>query len=163
MPKNPTKAKTKSGAKPGMKRVELDKDAQLRLIDWLTGDETGTSSISIVKVLVIGQRSGPDLSHPWDASDFGRCHALLTAVPELRKHLPKMAKISPEWKELVRIWDELTDLYNSRRARVRTFVMYDTMKAALAKAEAEKAKRRKAAAAATAKASKAAYAAAQNA
>lgn len=58
---------------------------------------------------------GWDYASPWprDAGDFGRCVALLDAVPCLRPHVGRMAAHGREWAALAAAWDELESLYRA--------------------------------------------------
>lgn len=91
---------------------------------WLASDDTGFSSRELADCLVRhaydGEKAMPAIPvgdpenrpHvPYDPGDFGRCVRLLEACPDLRKHLPKAAELSPVWAALVASWDELEALY----------------------------------------------------
>jgi len=52
-----------------------------------------------------------DGSHPYDPSDFNRCLLLLDAVPEIRRHMDKVAEISDAWARLVERWDEVEQCF----------------------------------------------------
>lgn len=130
------------------KFMKLSLEGSRALTRWLCSDDTGVSSETIVRVLVLGMKPNHSYSHPSDNWDFGRCHRLLKAVPELRPHLHKMAKVSREWKELVKIWDELTDLHKKGKKEVHAIAVYRAMKTAIRKAEAAREKRAIASAAA---------------
>ncbi len=99
-----------------------------RLAEWLLCGETGLSSRTIALVLS-GIRSGMKESCAWkrkwqcmppgDASDFGRCAALLEFIPEWRGRMDEVAREFPgtAWERLVDRWDELTLLWEAGRAR----------------------------------------------
>ena len=78
-------------------------------IEWLLGDDTGTSSQTILAVMTGSKIECVDV--PLDRADFGRCHRLLVHFPEWRARLPEVANRYPEWAPLVRDWDALTALY----------------------------------------------------
>lgn len=80
--------------------------AQQKTIDWLANGETGISSKTMAFWLAFDVKMS-DASHPLDPTDFDRCLRLLDAVPEMRPHLPRMAKVSPQWARLVKHWDEV--------------------------------------------------------
>lgn len=67
-------------------------------------------------------------SHPRDPSDFRRCMGLLEAVPDMRKHLSAMAKVSAVWAALVARWDELERLYAEESPSGRCPKMYALMR-----------------------------------
>lgn len=94
---------------------------ETRRLIWLTGDDTGISSETIVAYLALGYLpSGRRGSHPHDPDDLGRCVRMLERLPELRPRLGEMSALSPAWAALVAHWDELEALYReeepSRRA-----------------------------------------------
>ena len=83
---------------------------------WSRSDDTGQSSKAMAHHLA--PMAGLDTYHvnepkarPYDSADFGRCVRLLDAVPELRRHLLRMAEVSPQWAALVENWEELENLY----------------------------------------------------
>lgn len=90
-----------------------------RAYRWLTGGDTGTSSLTIFAVMTGDDRvplhGNPRV--PLDPSDFGRCHRLLAVIPEWRARLPEVAARYPEWTALVREWDRLDALYERERKR----------------------------------------------
>lgn len=89
------------------------------LAAWLASDDTGISSLTMAAVMYQDGklRSDPkQWCHPWDVSDFGRCHRFLEAVPGSRDLLPKMRDISPVWAALVDHWDQITTLYLEEKA-----------------------------------------------
>jgi hypothetical protein len=81
-------------------------------LEWLRGDDTGTSSRTIWSVMmrrnILGS-FGADVPH--DGADFGRCHRLLQAFPEWKRRLPEVVKRYPAWAALVEHWDEVERLY----------------------------------------------------
>jgi hypothetical protein len=78
---------------------------------WITGNDTGTSSKTIWSVFVTGKPpvGGGDI--PLDPSDFGRCYRLLLLAPEWRQRMREMTAACPNWGPLVAIWDELDAMY----------------------------------------------------
>lgn len=83
-------------------------DAAIR---WIAVGERGRSSEAMFAhlsgVRLQGQSAADMAANPGDAGDFGRCRALLEAVPELADKLPEMAKVSPVWALIVEQWPEL--------------------------------------------------------
>lgn len=78
---------------------------------WLEHGEHGSSSKAMFKRLACypnNVEAGVD--HPYDPSDFRRCHALLEMIPEWRGELERMAELSPVWRKLVENWEKLTDM-----------------------------------------------------
>ncbi len=79
---------------------------------WLASDDTGLSSKAMAHHLAGGKCPINDILHyPHDATDFGRCHRFLEAVPEARPTVGRMATLSPAWDRLALQWTQLTDLY----------------------------------------------------
>lgn len=110
-----------------------------REIAWLTGPDTGTSSLTIFSVLShghaaqgAGRRGTP--SHPHDPDDFGRCHRLLKAMPEWRSRLGEVAARYPEWAGLVREWADLERLYEEELPKGRAPKLYARMQELIAEA-----------------------------
>lgn len=79
-----------------------------RVIEWLAGGDTGTSSKAIAFWLtakVKDQRWGA--STPIDPSDLGRCLRLLEVMPEWKSRIGEMAEAGGEWPTYVKHWDEM--------------------------------------------------------
>jgi uncharacterized protein (UPF0335 family) len=96
----------------------LDQDSPA--YDYLRNHLTGASAKSIA-----GQLAGwckQDGSYPHDADDFGRCEALLDAVPEFRARLPEMAQVNAYWAELVPNWESLRGMDLERDAAIKVIV-----------------------------------------
>ena len=100
------------------------KDFQPPESRFIHGTHVGVSSKTIIAVLSKDRdvlnavqhsqtQFRPD--HPYDASDFGRCHYLLTLLPEWVERLGEVAAKYPEtkWAALVPAWPELTMLHNA--------------------------------------------------
>jgi hypothetical protein len=85
---------------------------------WLRGGDTGTSSITLCRVLA---GVGPVDREGWphDPDDFGRCYRFLKLFPHLRPRLPEVAARYPgtPWVAYVREWDRLTELYEEELPR----------------------------------------------
>lgn len=75
-----------------------------KILKWFINGETGLSSKAMAAA-VIGIKS--QKSYPHDPSDFNRCLLFLKAVPEARKHLDKVAKLSKVWKEIISHFSEI--------------------------------------------------------
>lgn len=108
-----------------------------REVAWLTGPDTGTSSLTIFSALSRGhaQKAATRRGHPslpWDPEDFGRCHRLLKVIPEWRSRLGEVAAKHPEWTALVREWDELERLYEEELPTGHAPKLYARMKALIA-------------------------------
>ena len=81
----------------------LDEDSQG--YEFLRKGVSGASAKSIAAHLGgIGKQDG---SYPHDASDFGRCEALLDMVPEFRERRGEMATVNAYWHALVMDWEGL--------------------------------------------------------
>lgn len=80
--------------------------------EWLLGNDTGISSMTIFSVMTGSNYSSPDVPH--DMGDFGRCYRLLKLFPEWRQRLPEVAAKHKKWGPMVEAWDELTAMYEAR-------------------------------------------------
>ncbi len=78
---------------------------------WLNSGDTGTSSLTIWRVL--SGETPQRASIPWDPADFGRCYRLLKVMPSWRPRLGEVAAKYPEWTPLVDAWDELTAMFEA--------------------------------------------------
>ena len=75
---------------------------------WLANGQRGISSDTIFSHLTgIDSMKGWRKDHPYDPADFRRCQLLLEAVPELVPLFPLMAEVSPAWKDLVYVWNDI--------------------------------------------------------
>jgi hypothetical protein len=77
-----------------------------RIAEWLAGDDTGSSSKSIM--LWLSSRTtdktwGADV--PRDAYDLGRCVRLLEIMPEWKARMPEMAEAGGLWATFSKHWD----------------------------------------------------------
>lgn len=98
---------------PAPKPTTLSPRSLARIGTWLTRCDTGISSKTIVAIAMGATRpNDADWDAPYDVSDFGRCVRLLHAVPELREHLPAVARRMRVWRGLVKHWDELERIYH---------------------------------------------------
>lgn len=107
-------------------------DAQLtkeqRIQQWLTTGRRGVSSNTMLQVIERIRCVNGSTSHPWDPSDFNRCHLLLQAVPELREGFPLLAATSKPWKALITHWDELTAMLLEEQRTKQYGSMYERMR-----------------------------------
>lgn len=96
--------------------TELDS----RVLDWFHQGETGASSKCMAFHLTGRSCDG---SYPHDSGDFKRCVGLLTAVPELRSLLPRMAEVNRYWAALVPTWEQIEALPSGERyAAIRQII-----------------------------------------
>jgi hypothetical protein len=95
-----------------MSKFRISQDAAHRLTQWMFSDDTGVSSETMAAVAMgVKKKDSFGNSPPWDSYDFGRCHRLLQAVPEVREVFPEIAKLSPVFAALIEQWDELSAIY----------------------------------------------------
>lgn len=78
---------------------------QSQVVKWLANSWVGSSSKCMAMYLAFDEMT--DRSHPYDPDDLDRCLKLLEAAPGLRKHIHKMANVSPQWQALIECWEEL--------------------------------------------------------
>lgn len=83
----------------------VDDQTKDQLIAWLLSSGTGESAKAIVRRLTGAPTR--HYAHPSDGGDFGRCEAMLDAVPAFRARLPEMADASPYWAALVPHWEDI--------------------------------------------------------
>ncbi len=80
-------------------------DIRSALEQWAARGDCGASAKAIAAHLAaFGECDG---SYPGDVGDFGRCEALLDAVPRLREYLPLMAEVNAYWAALASRWEEI--------------------------------------------------------
>lgn len=72
---------------------------------WMSGHDTGASSISIAMHMTSGWCRG---DYPHDPEDLGRCLRLLKKFPAWNARIREMAAYGPEWKALSEAWERLS-------------------------------------------------------
>ncbi len=77
---------------------------------WIENGEHGTSALTILKYAAGVDLTKGSENHPYDTSDFYRCHKLIQAVPQLFNRLGKLQPLSPVWDKLVSNWGTLSGL-----------------------------------------------------
>lgn len=114
------------------RRSELQ--IQRAALKWALSDRTGISSMAMCAA-TMGLRPDPEVGSNWpsDPSDLGRCLDFLTAVPEARRRLGRVAKLHRTWARLIKRWDELESLYKSERPSGQAPKTYDLMRALTAR------------------------------
>lgn len=112
----------------------MSESIESRALRWAAGDDTGVSSKAILKVMT-GQKISDGWCYPHDSDDLGRCLRLLALIPEWRTRLSEMGAVGPEWRALVKHWDELAAL----RETGNHPAVYARMKAILSPIEAKRA------------------------
>lgn len=89
-----------------MKR-KITNETKQKFLEWLLfSDNTGVSSKTIGSTIILG-RPYEKPGFPFDPADLRRCVGLLDAIPELRDHMDKVAKLNPVWAVMVKNWDAL--------------------------------------------------------
>ena len=94
---------------------------------WLKEGDRGISSEAIATKLTDINVGRWGLRHPLDPSDFGRCVALLEAVPEFKARLDEMKSVSLVWTALVENWAELEAIFQEEVSSGRAPKLYDRM------------------------------------
>lgn len=87
----------------------MNANATQRLVTWLAGHDTGTSSKTMALV-ALGAEEG-DFDAPHDHDDFGRCKRLADAVPEIRERFDAIGKACPTFRGILEEWDSLCEQY----------------------------------------------------
>lgn len=91
-----------------MQARPIDETAVLqRAMKWMTGDDTGISSMALCAFMVSGEICRKH-DYPRDPGDFGRCARLLLLVPEWCSRVPEMTACGPYWAALAARWAEIT-------------------------------------------------------
>lgn len=102
-----------------IKAAPLSPEAMRRLGNWLVGNDTGISSMTMAGIAL-----GADaMDHGWgtdaphDPSDFGRCYRLVKAVPEIRAAFPVIGARVPAFAGILENWDDLAQIYETALLR----------------------------------------------
>lgn len=64
-----------------MKKDIYSPDVMKRVIEWLSGDDTGASSKTILSTIYDTNPKSRNSCTPQDPGDFGRCYRLLKKFP----------------------------------------------------------------------------------
>jgi hypothetical protein len=109
--------------------VDQSKEVKEKAMWWIANGQIGMSSKTMWNYFM-GNDSFP-INHPYDPDDFSRCYALLQVVPEWRKRILELGKLSTEWKKLSENWDKLTEMFEENRKtnwkNSKKIGMYDFM------------------------------------
>ena len=111
------------------------------ILEWLGGDDTGSSSKAIA--LTALRKMPKEPSYPSDGDDFGRCYRLLQSAPEARRGLDQLEREGgPVWRALVPRWREIEaaylhdmNLHEIGRRNVNDYRCYKLMKSIILPAE----------------------------
>jgi hypothetical protein len=88
-------------------------------LDWLSGRDTGLSSMAILMWMMGGPVRRFD--YPRDADDLGRCLRLLDRIPAWRSRIGEMAACGPEWAALVKEWPALERMMGNADGRAAVY------------------------------------------
>lgn len=102
----------------------------MKVLEWFVHGECGISSKAMA-CAVIGMKPNERwkfANHPSDPSDFRRCLKFLSAVPEARNCMDKVARLSPVWEKLVDNWEELEALFLEEYPQNWAPRLYERMK-----------------------------------
>lgn len=86
---------------------------------WIDSGALGASAKAIAAHL--GGYGEPTGAYPHDEGDFGRCEALLDAVPDFRSRLLQMTEVNAYWAALVPVWDDIRSAESKTQA-IRSIV-----------------------------------------
>lgn len=81
----------------------ITKSTMHRVVIWLNGRRVSNPALTIALWLSLGIKHG-DAPAPRTPAEFQECVDLLAAVPQLRSHMKRMAKLSGAWKVMVEEW-----------------------------------------------------------
>jgi hypothetical protein len=81
----------------------ITKTTQHRVAIWLNGRCVSNPALTVALWLSFGIKHS-DVAAPRNPAEFQECVDLLAAVPQLRSHMKRMAKLSGAWKVMVEGW-----------------------------------------------------------
>ena len=84
-----------------------------KAIQWMVGDDTGTSSKTMFAALMGVDRYIYCHDVPYDIDDFGRCYRFAKYAELTSEDLQKVKEVFPYYTPIIDNWDKLCDLYNS--------------------------------------------------
>jgi hypothetical protein len=103
---------TSKAGRDRLRKLVDERDSGLpKLKRWLSGYDTGISSLTIASVLG-GAKFGRDRDVPHDSDDFGRCLRLVRLM-EWRDVLVRVSAKYPAWAPIIERWDELAALHDA--------------------------------------------------
>lgn len=88
----------------------ITKSIQGQLLAWLAANKPSASCLTIAAWIGFGIKTDP-VVHPETPDALLECMELLTAVPELRRHVQRMKGASPAWARLVKQWDVIESTF----------------------------------------------------
>ncbi len=118
-------------------------NARLRsVLEWLANGQTGMSSEAMAFTAVGVERESYPTWPPSDPADFNRCMLMLERLPFVRDHFGAIASLSPEWRGVIKNWDDIERSFLAEVGRnwsrgKRAQRTYSVIKSALANTEAE--------------------------
>lgn len=91
----------------------MDKELNKKMMSWISGKDTGLSSITLWSAIMHTENHSPSI--PYDPADFGRCWRLLRFCDETTKEmaLKEVASRYEIWIPFVKYWKDLTKLFES--------------------------------------------------
>lgn len=84
---------------------------------WLTEGDRGMSSNAMCKEIWGGVPEGAENHHPLDVDDLSRCIAMIDAT-QPGNRIQQAATISPEWAEIMAVWDRLHSTFKRESAEM---------------------------------------------
>lgn len=107
-------------------QADMSQSESDRIKWWLENGEKGASSEAMIWICYgIGKH---DTSHPYDPSDFLRCHKLVRYVPEIKNRFHLLKGQGKAWGNLVDNWDKLTKMLDEQLQSRKDNGMYEFMK-----------------------------------
>ncbi len=88
-----------------MDKIEQINTAYQCVCEWLLGNDTGSSSKSIVAYM-LGIKSR-NFDAPYDPAGIGRCFRLLEIFPEWENRMPEMAYTTKDWALIIQHWESI--------------------------------------------------------
>jgi hypothetical protein len=107
-------------------QADMSQSESARIKWWLENGEKGLSSKAMLWICY--GEGKVDTSHPYDPSDFLRCHELVKVVPEIKERFHILKEAGKEWSSLVDNWDKLAELLEEQLQSGKDNGMYEFMK-----------------------------------
>lgn len=84
---------------------------------WLAEGDRGMSSNAMCKAIWSGVPESAEHHHPLDVDDLSRCIAMIDAT-QPGDRIQRAATISPEWAEIMAVWDHLRSTFKRESAEM---------------------------------------------
>ncbi len=95
----------------------MKKETKEGIGKWLANGNTGISSNAVLHTFLLGNTSHLKREdyYPRDNGDFNRVYLLVKYAPETFKSIKILAKESQQWKNILKFWDELVFIFETKK------------------------------------------------